>query len=853
MEVGARVWVYHANAWHPALVHSFTSSSVQCTIDANDMAVVVDALPSAIFLANDDAASANLDDLTNLVHLHEPGILHALSLRFARHDIYTRTGAILIAVNPFQKLPALYSDATQAAYMAHGRRRTVEKLPPPAPHVFEVADRAYRAMLQSSEPHNILVSGESGAGKTETTKFLLTYVAALSSCGKNDDDGCIRRRVLDSNPILEAFGNAKTTRNNNSSRFGKFIRLGFDSTSGGLVGATVSTYLLERVRLISQAQGERNFHIFYELLRGASPADRAAWHLNQPLTSFHYLNQSGCMDRHDGVDDAAQYHRTMAAMDTIGLCVEDRFWVLQLVAAVLHLGNVKFMAKKGQEGSTIADASAATAALVADFLGLSPTELDKALCTREIIAGFEPVTVVVSADRAAHARDTLAKTIYARVFDYLVTRLNTAMRVDDVTVAHLGIVDIFGFEIFAANSLEQLCINFANEKLQQLFARFVLEMDQLEYAAEGLPWTFVQYPTNDACIGLFEGRPLGLFTLLDEQARLSKGSDRALAAKYYDAFHSHAHFDASNLAQAHGMFTVRHYAGDVEYRTKGFCTKNKDSVPHDALAALTTSAHEFIADLFDEWHPHDTPAHLTPTHSSSHSFTGSRSFPSPPSSGRSSLVGGARPSLRSSLSSATVLSSTVCLTFKMQLASLLATLETSEPHFIRCIKPNDANAPTQLDTPRVCEQLRCCGLVEITRVARLGFPVRMPHEIFLAMFYHVLPREEPADDPPSMLAALAACVNGSTTTQMHIGATKVFLTQDALDTLQAALGARRVACAIVLQSYVRLYRTRTAFLATRHAAIVVQAHTRRRQAMAALAVARTAVVRLQRLVRRRRA
>ncbi|CAK4650615.1 unnamed protein product [Aphanomyces euteiches] len=851
MDVGASVWVMVADVWQRATVVRTSVTSVQCTIqgEKDGNARIVDIpLPHVELCNPDDASSDSMDDLTSLVHLHEPAILHALETRFARGQAYTRTGAILIAVNPFCKLP-LYTNTVQQAYMNQGMlenhgdktQQQEQSLPP---HVYQVGDTAYRSMLVNQDAHNILVSGESGAGKTETTKILLTYVAALSSSAAQT--GGIRQRVLDSNPVLEAFGNAQTTRNTNSSRFGKFIRLGFDA-SGGLIGASISTYLLERVRLVSQMAGERNFHIFYELMAGVSLADRMKWQLDAPLESFHYLNQSGCLTRLDGQDDAKLFATTQAAMTTIGLLPSEQTWVFQLLAAILHLGNVKF-AKKGHDGSRIADTSTIKAKFVCDLLGVADTAaFEKALCTREIIAGFEPVTMAVTVDRAMDTRDTLAKTIYARIFDYLVDRINGAM-VTSVPALQLGVVDIFGFEILATNSLEQLCINFANEKLQQLFARFVFEMEQREYQDEAIPWTFVDYPTNEACISLFESRPCGLWNLLDEQARLPKGSDRTLATKFYDAFLSHDRFNASKLDQAHGAFTITHYAGPVTYKTQGFCAKNKDPVPHEALSALTFSSHDFVADLFEDWHPHDQalppPAASSTAISARNSYTGGR-FPGPSprnSSNRSSLTGG-RPSLqRSSLSSASVLSSTVCLTFKMQLSSLLATLETSTPHFIRCIKPNDTMVPSVFNPIRVRDQLRCGGLVEITRIARLGYPVRMLHDFFLRTFGALGPSE--AADTRELVKALAL-------PGLLLGVTKVFMTQEAHESLQALLSKRLVAAATLLQSYVRLHVARTAFVAQRCAAIYIQALVRRRQAVANYKTIRHATILLQAMVRRR--
>ncbi|RHY19641.1 hypothetical protein DYB25_006299, partial [Aphanomyces astaci] len=862
MQVGAHVWVYLEGTWLEGQVLHVTDSCIQCSVESNDMAVIVDAEPSAVYPCHrpDDANDAVVDDLASLVHLHEPAILHALALRYARNLVYTRTGSILVAVNPCHPLPHLYSSAVQATYASPSSL-------PLSPHVYEVAERAYRAMRAHEEPHNILVSGESGAGKTETTKILLTYLASISTPAAADtsaqDNSVIRHRVLESNPILEAFGNAKTTRNNNSSRFGKFIRLGFHPISGAMSGASISTYLLERVRLISQAKGERNFHIFYELVRGASAAHRAAFHLDDaPVHSFHYLHQSGCDTRTDGVDDVAQYQRTLHAMATVGLTHLDQTHVLQLVAAVLHLGNVKFV-KKGQDGSRVAD-GCASAAFVCKLLGIGSHDFEASLCTREIIAGFEPVVTLVSVDRAIHARDTLAKAIYARVFEHLVCRINASMSAlpsyshqtippasTSSSSTHIGIVDIFGFESFdTSNSLEQLCINYANEKLQQLFGRFVFGMEQRTYEAEGVTWPFGEWPTtNEACLDLLEARPCGLFALLDEQSRLSKGSDRTLATKLYETLRSNAgHFTASKLDQAHGAFTIVHYAGAVTYSTRGFCAKNKDSVPHEALVALTASSLDFVADLFDDWHPHDPPSASSSSNtpltnnnsgSNSRSFTGGRWSTPPPSTSfmRSSL--GSRPPsslLRSSVSLTTnnIMAATVVLTFKMQLSSLLATLNASHPHFVRCIKPNDAMTPHSFDAKRVLHQLRCCGLVSVAHIARAGFPVRVPHASYVTTYGPLVrwkkarshkhhPDMNKQDDGAAVDAFVVAACGPS-----HIlrGRTIVFLTHLALQTLEAAVVTCRHDAATVLQANAKAHLARSSFRNKRRATVAMQSVVR---------------------------
>ncbi|KDO32175.1 hypothetical protein SPRG_19487 [Saprolegnia parasitica CBS 223.65] len=681
-----------------------------------------------------------VEDLTSLVQLDEASILATLRARFDAQAIYTSTGAVLIALNPFTPLP-LYGHEVKARYMQHGRKRArgerMDSTLPP--HIYAIADRAYREMhTVPGRDQSILVSGESGAGKTETTKCILNYVTALTSESSSD----LAQRVLESNPILEAFGNARTNRNNNSSRFGKFIRLEFEST-GSLLGASISTYLLERVRLVSQAKGERNYHIFYELLRGATPDELQSLGLTH-IEDYAYLSSSQCYDRQDGVDDSDQYAKTRHAMTAIGMDASEQQDVFQLIAAVLHLGNVTFARKDGEASALHRDADVAAATAL---LGVDTGVIEHGLTTKLIKAGGDHITTSLSVLEAATTRDAVAKAIYARVFEWLVERINESMRYSSSTrrtvtaPRFIGVVDIFGFEIFATNSLEQLCINFANEKLQQLFAKYVFEMEQKEYAAEAIPWTFVQYPNNDACVVMFEARPTGLFCLLDEQCVIPRGNDAQLAAKYADVVAKrHTHLATTKLQQARAQFTIAHYAGAVVYSADGFCDKNKDHVHSDVLAFLRTSSNPFLVSLFP--------------------------------------VVAAESSRPTSLTAK----------FQVQLASLLTVLNATAPHFVRCIKPNDELRPTVLDAPRVAEQLRCSGILEAATIARSGYPIRMPHATFVHTYECLAPRGA-RDSVAAMVAHFVRLLPPTTPPHAQVGRTKVFL----LDGLYRLLvGLRRL-------------------------------------------------------------
>ncbi|OQR94959.1 myosin-like protein [Achlya hypogyna] len=794
-------------------------------------------------------ASATVDDLTLLVNLDEAAILHALQRRFAHEEIYTSTGAILVAINPFAPMNHLYDAETKAAYIDFGNRRvTGEKLPKLPPHIYTVADTAFRDMnkdtwvdaslansnallaLRADTPavavqnQSILVSGESGAGKTETTKIIMHYLASVSSATTHDGHAAerenVRSRVLESNPILEAFGNARTNRNNNSSRFGKFIRLGFGK-DGTLLGASISTYLLERVRLVSQAIGERNYHIFYELLRGASAGELAALGLG-PVESHNYLNKTQCYDRQDGVNDGEQFAATRHAMTTIGMSSDEQAQVLALTAAVLHLGDIAFDALPGEnEGCRVSDASQAALAHASRLLGVDVATLQKNLCSRDIKAGGDTITVLLSVDKAEVTRDVMAKTLYSHMFDWLVARINESIGyVPPADERFIGVVDIFGFEIFASNSLEQLCINYANEKLQQLFSQFVFEKEQEEYVREAIPWTFVDYPNNDAVVAMFEAvRPMGLFALLDEQCRLPNGNDTALFSTFYDAYAATPHFVVSKLQRGVGQFVVAHYAGAVPYAATGFCDKNKDHAHTEAVGYLQSSTSPLVRGLF---------AAVAPT---------------------------------------TKAPATVVAKFKSQLQSLLALLHTTAPHFIRCIKPNDAASPTEFAADRVAEQLRCSGVLEAAKISRTGYPIRFPHESFVHSYLCLTPSvAADAANPRATATAIVTAFRTGNFLQpddgppvvfadegrdnFQVGLSKVFLLLGAYNQLNAVREQRFGASVVTMQRVVRGWLARVVYRRVRAGVCRLQATFRARVARRRYDALRASAIVVQKAIRR---
>ncbi|CAK8993140.1 Myosin-6 (AtMYA2) [Durusdinium trenchii] len=712
-------------------------------------------------------------DLVQLVHLHEPAILQALCERFWASTIYTWCGPILLAVNPFERLP-LYRQAILETYQRGRGAAAGDDAGSRVPHVYAVAADSYRCLVDKSGREGsdtdqaILISGESGAGKTETTKIVMQYLATVARRPREDGkpivetlhvseylagdeplDGAqgapshedvgqeghysIEQKVLESNPILEAFGNARTIRNDNSSRFGKFIQIQFDK-QGYLVGASIATYLLEKVRIIQQGEGERGYHVFYQMLFGGSEAEKKRWHFScdaQP-NDFAILSAGNCFDRRDGVSDAQQLEVTKRALTIMGLSPEEQDAVFDLVAAVMHMGNLGFVrvAAAGDEDDDTHAASkierAADSEALCALLHVEHDQLERALCTRTVSAGGESFEVKLRPEDAADTRDALAKSTYSRAFDWLVSRVNECIQHPSRAKRFIGVLDIFGFEIFMHNSFEQLCINYANERLQQQFNDFVFQHEQTIYKQEKIAWNFIDFPSNASTVGLIDSgavgsKEMGILALLDDECRLPKGNDQGFARKLYDKCLSRERFEASKSQQVRGEFAVHHYAGVVVYDTAGFCDKNRDSLRQEAVDLMLASPVAFVKSLFEQSETQLAAATAAGTPRGGKSGSSTSSF--------KSSGGGSFSERRSALSL-----SSVSAEFRRQLSSLIDTIEHTAPHYIRCIKPNDVAKPKVVHRGRAVSQLRCGGVLEAVRVARAGFPIRMPHRVFVERY-----------------------------------------------------------------------------------------------------------------------
>ncbi|KAK4285594.1 hypothetical protein QN277_002273 [Acacia crassicarpa] len=757
--VGSHVWVEDPeNAWTDGQVTEINGSDA--TILTSDGKTIV-ASVSSIYPKDTEAPPAGVDDMTKLAYLHEPGVLHNLSIRFSLNEIYTYTGNILIAVNPFRRLPHLYDVHMMEQYKGAAFGEL-------SPHLFAVADTCYRAMINDNGSQSILVSGESGAGKTETTKMLMRYLAFMG--GRSNTEGrTVEQQVLESNPVLEAFGNAKTVKNNNSSRFGKFVEIQFDK-NGKISGAAIRTYLLERSRVCQVSDPERNYHCFY-MLCAAPPEDVKKYKLGDPRT-FHYLNQSNCYEVAN-VDDAKEYLEIRNGMDIVGISQDEQDAIFRVVAAILHLGNIDFIKGKEIDSSKLKDEkSKFHLHTAAELLICDEKALEDSLCKRVIVTPDGNITKPLDPDSAALSRDALAKTVYSRLFDWIVDKINCSIGQDPNATSLIGVLDIYGFESFKINSFEQLCINLTNEKLQQHFNQHVFKMEQEEYTKEEINWSYVEFVDNQDVLDLMEKKPGGIIALLDEACMFPKSTHETFAQKLYQTYKTHKRFSKPKLARTD--FTINHYAGDVTYQADQFLDKNKDYVVAEHQALLNASKCSFVANLFPPL-PEET------SKQSKFSSIGTR--------------------------------------FKQQLQSLMETLNTTEPHYIRCVKPNTVLQPGIFENFNVLNQLRCGGVLEAIRISCAGYPTKRTFDEFLDRFGMLAPDVLNGSDEKT--ACVAICDKmGLKGYQM--GKTKVFLRAGQmaeLDARRAEVLARAARC---IQRQIRTHLTRKEFLTLRKATIQIQ-------------------------------
>lgn len=747
------------------------------------------------FLIN-EAELHTYDDLTKVNPVTPSTVLKCLQARYSAKVFYTHAGCTLVALNPFQPIPHLYSLDVMKEYHSAPQPQEFK------PHIFIVAEEAYRNVQGQVEPMNqsLVVSGESGAGKTWTSRCLMKYYATVATSSQKCQDTVekIERRVLDSNPVMEAFGNACTLRNNNSSRFGKYIQLQLNS-SQLLVGASVQTYLLEKTRVAFQAPNERNFHIFYQMMTGATEKQRLDWML--PLgQDFAWLPHAEKTLEEDRLQE------TVEAMISLGIDEGKRAQIFKILAGLLQLGNVDFSpAPEEAQPCDLNGQSKGFLQKTADLLQVSLDELQSCLTVRTLRAGKQNILKPCSQSECGVRRDCLAKVIYAQLFDWLVTFINNSMSADNSMWCNfIGLLDVYGFECFLLNNLEQLCINYANEKLQQHFVAHYLKAQQEEYVSEGLQWSFIRYQDNQGCLDLIEGSPSSIISLLNEECRLNRASD----AKKFRVRLEKELSDNANISwdkfSKEPHFTVAHYAGRVSYQIEGMMEKNKDSVPPELICLLQKSQDSLLHSLFAD---------------GDRESEGSR--------GHSKVV-------------------TVVSKFKNSLESLMKILHSTTPHYTRCIKPNPDCRPLTFQKEEVIAQLEACGIVETINISAAGFPIRIPYDSFFQRYGLIASnrlaakKKSPEISDQAVLGSAIKDVLSvvlkrrspnstispdDNNNMVHCGRTKVFLTHSLLEMLEEHRNRVRSQKAFSIQCCWRRYQQRQRFLRTQ-AATRIQAGVR---------------------------
>uniref|UniRef100_A0A674ELA7 Methyl-CpG binding domain protein 3b n=1 Tax=Salmo trutta TaxID=8032 RepID=A0A674ELA7_SALTR len=741
-------------------------------------------------LANPDILEGE-NDLTALSFLHEPAVLHNLKVRFLDYSsIYTYCGIVLVALNPYDQLP-IYGEEVIDAYSG-------QDMADMEPHIFSVAEEAYRTMTREEKNQSIIISGESGAGKTVSAKFTMRYFAVVGGASQQTS---VEERVLASNPIMESIGNAKTTRNDNSSRFGKYIEIGF-GRKGDIIGGNMRTYLLEKSRVVFQASQERNYHIFYQLCASRDLPEMRVLKLGGAET-FRYTNQGGEDSiQIPGTDDVVDLERTRNAFTILGVPPDQQMELFRILAAVLHLGNVNIQASgRGGDRSYIDERSLS---VFSKLLGVERTQMAHWLCHRRLAVGGEMLVKPMPGQQSLEARDALAKHVYGQLFTWTVTRLNSALRAQsEQPKSFIGVLDIYGFETFERNSFEQFCINYANEKLQQQFNRHVFQLEQEEYVREELPWSRIEFSDNQPCIALIEGQ-LGLLDLLDEECRMPKGSEESWARKLYDQHQSNnpsPHFRKPRMSNT--AFIILHFADMVQYECDGFLDKNRDTVFEEPINILRAS--QLVAELFQQ-----------------KPVGGSLSL----SGGKSSLPNG---SLRSGPGKRAQREHklTVGFQFRQSLQLLMDTLNSTTPHYIRCIKPNDLKEPFVFDPKRAVQQLRACGVLETIRISAAGYPSRWTYAEFFSR-YRVLLRGGglQTKEQVQVLCQRALPELIPDPEQYCFGKTKVFFRAGQVALLERLRAERLRAAGVIIQSWVRGWLGRRRYIKTRWATLTIQRYTR---------------------------
>ncbi|PGH16914.1 hypothetical protein AJ80_05058 [Polytolypa hystricis UAMH7299] len=804
-------------AWQPDAAEGWVASEVvEKLVDGDKVTLVfslengetktIETTHAALQLNNNEALPPLMnptmleasEDLTNLSHLNEPAVLQAIKLRYYQKEIYTYSGIVLIATNPFARVDSLY--VPQMVQVYAGKQRASQ-----APHLFAIAEEAFADMLRDAKNQTIVVSGESGAGKTVSAKYIMRYFATRGtpeqsgaySAGRADAISETEEQILATNPVMEAFGNAKTTRNDNSSRFGKYIEIMFDAKTN-IIGAKIRTYLLERSRLVFQPLKERNYHIFYQLACGATDEERQELGL-LPIEEFDYLNQGGTPVI-DGVDDKAEFDATRKSLTTIGVSQETQRDIFKILSGLLHLGNVKIVATRTDSSLSPTEPSLIR---TCEMLGIDANEFSRWIVKKQLITRGEKITSNLTQQQAIVVRDSVAKFIYSSLFDWLVETINRGLATDEVVSrvsSFIGVLDIYGFEHFAKNSFEQFCINYANEKLQQEFNQHVFKLEQEEYVKEQIDWTFIDFSDNQPCIDLIEGK-LGILSLLDEESRLPMGSDDQFVTKLHHHYAANKQKFYKKPRFGKSAFTVCHYAIDVTYESDGFIEKNRDTVPDEHMEILRRSSNSFVKAILEA---------ASAVREKDSASMSSRAVAAP--GRRIGVAVNRKPTLGG--------------IFKSSLIELMHTINSTDVHYIRCIKPNEGKEAWKFEGPMVLSQLRACGVLETVRISCAGYPTRWTYEEFALRYYMLCHSSQWTSEIRDMCHAILRKALGDISHQKQdkyqLGLTKIFFRAGMLAFLENLRTSRLNECAIMIQKNLKCKYYRRKYLEARDSILTLQ-------------------------------
>ncbi|XP_032907138.1 unconventional myosin-VIIa isoform X2 [Catharus ustulatus] len=760
-----------------------------------------------------------VEDMIRLGDLNEAGILRNLLIRYREHLIYTYTGSILVAVNPYQLLP-IYSPEQIRLY-------TNKKIGEMPPHIFAIADNCYFNMQRNNKDQCCIISGESGAGKTESTKLILQFLAAISG-----QHSWIEQQVLEANPILEAFGNAKTIRNDNSSRFGKYIDIHFNKR-GAIEGAKIEQYLLEKSRVCRQAPDERNYHVFYCMLRGMTVEQKKKLGLGK-ATDYNYLAMGNCTTC-DGRDDSKEYANIRSAMKVLMFTDTENWEISKLLAAILHMGNLQYEARTYDNLDACEVVQSASLITAATLLEVEPQDVMNCLTSRTIITRGETVSTPLSMEQALDVRDAFVKGIYGRLFVWIVEKINAAIyRPPSQELKSIrrsiGLLDIFGFENFTVNSFEQLCINFANENLQQFFVRHVFKLEQEEYNLENINWQHIEFTDNQDALDMIAIKPMNIISLIDEESKFPKGTDATMLHKLNSQHKLNTNYiPPKNNYET--QFGINHFAGIVYYETKGFLEKNRDTLHGDIIQLVHSSKNKFIKQIFQA----DVAMFLCGYASSTFGQS-----PSPTPTPKGAETRKRSPTLSSQ--------------FKRSLELLMRTLSVCQPFFVRCIKPNEYKKPMLFDRELCVRQLRYSGMMETIRIRRAGYPIRYTFVEFVDRYRVLMPGVKPAykqGDLRGTCQRIAEAVLGKDD-DWQIGKTKIFL-KDHHDMLLEIERDKAITDKVILiQKVVRGYKDRSNFLKVRNSVLMIQRYWRGHNCRKNYGAMRIGFLRLQALYRSRK-